>query len=66
MTIVEALAKLKSGEVSSVELVEECFDKIEKHDRKIQAFISLLEEKALNEAKLADKSIFKEGVKAFE
>jgi len=57
--IKEAQAKLKSGEISSVELVTACLDQIKKTDGKIRALLTVLEKEAIAEAKKADEKIAK-------
>lgn len=59
LTIKGAYEGLKKGEFSSVELTEACLDRIKKRNRKINAFITVCEEGALEEAKEADKIIKK-------
>jgi len=66
LTVKQALEGLKKKEFTSVELVTACFDQIEKHDEKIQAFVTLVKDRALDEAKRADELIAKEGEKAFD
>jgi aspartyl-tRNA(Asn)/glutamyl-tRNA(Gln) amidotransferase subunit A len=55
LTIQQALEGLKKKEFSSVELVSACLEQIRKHDKKINAFITVREEEAIKEAKKADK-----------
>ncbi len=50
---VDIVEKLKGGEIKAVELVEECLEKIERLNPKINAFVTL-NEKAVEEAKKAD------------
>lgn len=50
---VDIVERLKGGEIKAVELVEECFEKIEKLNPKINAFVTL-NERAIDEAKKAD------------
>ena len=67
LTLVETLAGLKNGVFSSVDLVNACYDQIEKHNDKIQAFITIISrDKSLELAKAADKLIFSDGAKTFE
>ena len=66
LTIKEVIGGLKAKEFTSVELVEACYDQIEKYDEKVKAFITLTKESALDEAKEADKAISKEGLEAFK
>lgn len=49
--------KLKNGEVTSVELTKKYFDKIEKKDKDILAYLTLHKELALNAAQEIDKKI---------
>ncbi|MDD3487479.1 MAG: Asp-tRNA(Asn)/Glu-tRNA(Gln) amidotransferase subunit GatA [Candidatus Moranbacteria bacterium] len=49
--------KLINGEITSEKLTEEYFDKIEKKDPEIQAFLSLNKEFALDKARAVDKKI---------
>ena len=53
-TIAEAHEKLKKKEISSQELVKSCLDRIEKVDKKLNAFIHLDGERALEQAKKID------------
>lgn len=57
LTIVQASQDLRNKKYSSIELVEESFNKISNEDSKIGAFLSLRKEQALSEAKLADEKI---------
>ncbi len=67
LTLKEAIDGLKVGKFSSVDLVNACYDQIEKHNDKIQAFITIIPRaKSLEFAKAADKLILSEGSKAFE
>ncbi|AAB89301.1 amidase [Archaeoglobus fulgidus] len=52
---VDIVEKLKGGEIKPAELVEECLEKIERLNPKINAFVTL-NEKAIEEAKKADVS----------
>lgn len=54
--------KLISGETTSVKLTDECFSIIEKKDKEIGAFLSLMKNSALNKARQVDKKI-KDGEK---
>lgn len=57
-SIKELAAGLRSGEYTSVELVNECYDNIEKNNPKINAFITIIpREEALKRATEADKSL---------
>ena len=54
-TATEALAALRSGVISSRELTEHAFARIRKHNPKINAFVTLVEEQALAQARQADE-----------
>lgn len=54
LTITEAKEKLQKKDVSSVELTTAYLDRIKQIDEKINAFVSVTEEKALEMAKRAD------------
>ncbi|KKQ27433.1 MAG: Glutamyl-tRNA(Gln) amidotransferase subunit A [Candidatus Magasanikbacteria bacterium GW2011_GWC2_37_14] len=57
LTIVQAYEGLKKKEFSSVELTKACLKQIKKRNQDLNAFISVFEEEALEEAKEADKKI---------
>ncbi|MFZ2190530.1 MAG: Asp-tRNA(Asn)/Glu-tRNA(Gln) amidotransferase subunit GatA [Candidatus Magasanikiibacteriota bacterium] len=57
LTIVQAHEGLKKKEFTSVELTKACLKQIKKRNENINAFISVFEEEALEEAKEADKII---------
>lgn len=65
LSLVEALNKLKSGELTSVDLVKDCFDRIEAVDEKVKAFITLRKADAIAEAETADRKIEEFGEEAF-
>jgi len=54
LTMVEAMEKMKSGELSSVQLTRSCLDRIAEIEPQVQAFISHDEELALAQAEQAD------------
>jgi amidase len=54
-TATEALAALGRGVISSRELTEHVFARIKKHNARINAFVTLLEEQALAHAREADE-----------
>lgn len=58
-TIEEVRDKLFQGEISAVEVVKNCLEQIKKFDKEINAFITVLEKEALDEAREADKEIVK-------
>lgn len=57
LTISEAKKGLQEKKFSSLELVKACLSQIEKHDSKVNAFITTCEKKALEKAKWADKQL---------
>lgn len=57
LTIKEAHKGLKSKKFSSVELTKACLNQIKNLDKKINAFITLTEDLALEQAKKVDKKI---------
>src|SRR3989339_2265979 len=59
LTIKEAHEALVSKECSSVQLTQDCFDRIESIDKDIQAFLTLFADQALAAARDTDKKIAK-------
>lgn len=57
LSLAEASAKLRSGEVRSVDLTGACLDRIHRLDREINAFITVTAESALEQAQVADDEI---------
>ena len=57
MTIVEAARQLRTRKISSVELTRASLDRIAKLDGKLNAFITVMEESALAQARKADKEL---------
>ncbi len=55
LTIKKAIDKLNSGEITSVDIVKDCINRIKEIDNKIKACINIYEEKALSEARIADE-----------
>jgi len=55
LTIAQAVKEMAAGEFTAVELTESCLDRIEKIDKKLQAFITVDREGALSQAIAADK-----------
>ncbi|WP_394334872.1 Asp-tRNA(Asn)/Glu-tRNA(Gln) amidotransferase subunit GatA [Methanonatronarchaeum thermophilum] len=49
--------RIKNGEDTSVEVVERVFENIKKHEKNVNAYITLEKEKALNQARKIDKAI---------
>ncbi len=66
LTLVEALEALRTKKIKSIELVNACFNQIEKHDTNIKAFLTLAKEHALDSANNADNLIAQLGDDAFE
>jgi len=60
LTIKEAHDKLAQKEISSEELTKDCLNKVKKIDQDLNAFITVTEDEALNQAKIVDDKI-KEG-----
>lgn len=54
-TAMQAVKALRSGVISSRELTEHVFKRIAKHNPKINAFVTLIEEQAMGQAKKADE-----------
>lgn len=57
MTILESISKIKKGELTSVSLLEKCFENIESLDGDLNAFISTDKENAFKKARVADSLI---------
>lgn len=57
LTLVKAAEGLKKKDFSSVELTQACLAQIKKRDKTINAFITVAEGEAIEEAKRADKRI---------
>ena len=57
LTLLEAFEGLRKKEFSSVELTRDCFVQIKALDDKVKSFITLDEDKALNQAKVVDQKI---------
>ncbi len=60
LTAHEISKLIKKGEISSEEVTKSVFERIEKIEKKIGSFITLMKEEALRQAKLVDKKIKKE------
>jgi aspartyl-tRNA(Asn)/glutamyl-tRNA(Gln) amidotransferase subunit A len=54
-SLMEMLAALRSGTCSSLELTQACLERIERLEPKVQAFITLTPELALEQARSADQ-----------
>jgi aspartyl-tRNA(Asn)/glutamyl-tRNA(Gln) amidotransferase subunit A len=57
LTLTEAADLLRQGEVSSVDLTQAAFERIEALDDRIHAFLTLTENRALEQARAADECI---------
>jgi aspartyl-tRNA(Asn)/glutamyl-tRNA(Gln) amidotransferase subunit A len=57
LTIVEALKKLKSREISATELTRAHLDRIEKYGKQLNCYITTTPERALSDAAAADERI---------
>jgi len=57
LTIHGAHKKLQDGDITSVELTEACFDRIEKTDGDVKAFLTLIKKDALEQAAAVDAEI---------
>ncbi len=66
LTLQDALEGLQTKTFSSVELTRACLDQIKNSNKKINAYLLVLEEEALSQAAEADKIIQGRGVEAFE
>jgi aspartyl-tRNA(Asn)/glutamyl-tRNA(Gln) amidotransferase subunit A len=49
-----ASEKMKNGEISSAEIVDDCLEQIEKHDKDINAYLTVLSDEAKKMAKESD------------
>lgn len=65
LTILEAHQGLKKKKFSVRELVKDCWQQIKKREDQIHAFITVLEDESLEQAKKIDQQISREGVKNF-
>src|SRR3954471_22441834 len=54
LTLTEAAAKLRSGEVRSLDLTLACLDRIHRLDPELHAFITVTDDLALEQATVAD------------
>jgi aspartyl-tRNA(Asn)/glutamyl-tRNA(Gln) amidotransferase subunit A len=66
LNLKEALEGLKSKKFSSVELTKSCLDRIKKVDNQILAYLTVLENESLAQAKKCDYIISQKGPLAFE
>ncbi len=56
-TISDISAEIRSGKISPVDIVKNCLSRIEKLNKNLNAFITVLGEQAIEEAKVAEKEI---------
>lgn len=56
-TASEALRALRAGVISSRELVEHTFNRIRQHNPRVNAFVTVLEEQAMERARQADEAL---------
>ncbi len=54
LTLAEAAAQIRAGQVTSVQLTEACLARIETYDPKLDAFITVMKSQALAQAKVLD------------
>jgi aspartyl-tRNA(Asn)/glutamyl-tRNA(Gln) amidotransferase subunit A len=54
LTLLEAASALRAGDVSSTELTHACLDRIQSLDSQVQAFLTVTDDLALEQAKAAD------------
>ncbi|SEM41311.1 aspartyl/glutamyl-tRNA(Asn/Gln) amidotransferase subunit A [Syntrophus gentianae] len=64
LTIHELQEKIRNGEVTSTEIVQSVFGRIDAVEEKVHAYITLMRESALEEAKMADERIRAGQIKA--
>jgi len=57
LTITEALAKLRSKEITAVQLTQAYLDQIEKLDSTLKVYLTVTKERALADAEAADRAI---------
>jgi aspartyl-tRNA(Asn)/glutamyl-tRNA(Gln) amidotransferase subunit A len=57
LSVIEALAALRGGEISSREITRACLERIERLDASIHAFLALAPEQALEAAGSADRQL---------
>ncbi len=66
LTLLDALAGLKAGDFTSIELTKACLDQIHKLNAKVNVFLKVLDEEALENARKSDQLIALRGAQAFE
>ena len=57
LTITEAARLIQSKQISPVDLIKSHLDRIKSTEKQLNSFISVLSEKSLEEAKIAEKEI---------
>lgn len=57
LSLIDALAGLRAGKFTAKELVTACFDQIKNQEPKLNSFVTLNEDMALEQAKSADTSL---------
>lgn len=65
LTIKEAQEGLRSKKFSSVELTKACLEQIKKLEKKVNAFVTVCENEALESAKKADEQLSNETIEQF-
>ncbi|MGC9049116.1 MAG: Asp-tRNA(Asn)/Glu-tRNA(Gln) amidotransferase subunit GatA [Patescibacteria group bacterium] len=65
LTILEAHQWLKEKKISAMELVQACLRQIDKEDKKINSFITVLEEEAIEQARKIDSKIKRGEIKNY-
>ena len=65
LTVKEAIEGLKRGDFTSMDLTAACIKQIEKLDNKLKAFIKVTGDLAIDQAKLADRTLKQAGKEAF-
>lgn len=65
LTILQAHQGLQKREFSATELTQACLEQIKKENKKINAFITVLEEEAIEQAQRIDEKIRREGIKNY-
>ena len=66
LTVVQALKGLKNKDFTVTDLVNDCYEQIENHDKEIKVFITLTKDYALNKAKELDTELSTRGELVFE
>ncbi len=57
LTLAEAAAKVRTGEVTATQLTQACLDRIDTYDSKLDAFITVLRQQALAQAEQLDSEL---------